>query len=284
MSKLFKLKKWLTVPDAAKHLAIVFGEEVTEADVLRFALDGDLRLSVHLVNGAFARPCFPVNVEELEWDDVSGLDGYGAIKIPRGGRIFGDERGCFQVHRTVTELDSGVWDLPLTGGERVDVEFRYQQLTDGPEVTAVSLDGVFVAATNGDLKEIQSHFEDNPHFDKSNLKKPLLHPDNFHSAGALPDDGVFVVRIEALTDFIQSVNADSTRVEKPPGTIERNTLLTIIAVLAKAAKVPLDDYSKPGKAAGYIEGLTDEFGAHVSKRAIEDHLKKIPDALGTRMK
>ena len=284
MSKLFKLKKWLTVPDAAKHLTIVFGEEVTEADVLRFALDGDLRLSVHLVNGAYARPCFLVNVEELEWDDVPSLDGNGTIKIHKGGRIFGDERGCFQVHRTVTELDSDVWDLPLTGGERVDVEFRYQQLTNGPEVTAVSLDGVFVAATNGDLKEIQSRFEDGPYFNKNDFKKPFLHPDNFHPAGALPDDGVFVVRIEALTDFIQSVNAEATRVEKPPGTIERNTLLTIIAVLAKAAKVPLDDYSKPGKAAGYIEGLTDEFGAHVSKRAIEDHLKKIPDALATRMK
>ena len=72
--------------------------------------------------------------------------------------------------------------------------------------------------------------------------------------------------------------------DRPVSTRERDTLLTIIAVLAKAAKVPLDDYSKPGKAAGYIEGLTDEFGAHVSKRAIEEHLKKIADALRVRLK
>lgn len=281
MSKLFKLKKWLTVPDAAKHLAIVFGEEVTEADVLRFALDGDLRLSVHLVNGAYARPCFLVNVEELEWDDVPSLDGNGTIKIHKGGRIFGDERGCFQVHRTVTELDSDVWDLPLTGGERVDVEFRYQQLTNGPEVTAVSLDGVFVAATNGDLKEIQSRFEDGPYFNKSDFKKPFLHPDNFHPAGALPDDGVFVVRIEALTDFIQSVNADSTRVEKPPGTIERNTLLTIIAALCKDAGY---DHTKHAKTAGLIQSTADKMGVAIGETTIEGHLKKIPDALATRMK
>lgn len=281
MSKLFKLKKWLTVPDAAKHLTIVFGEEVTEADVLRFALDGDLRLSVHLVNGAYARSCFLVNVEELEWDEVSGLDGYGTIKIHRGGRIFGDERGCFQVHRTVTELDSDVWDLPLTGGERVDVEFRYQQLTNGPEVTAVSLDGVFVAATNGDLKEIQSRFEDGPYFNKNDFKKPFLHPDNFHPAGALPDDGVFVVRIEALTDFIQSVNAESTRVEKPPGTIERNTLLTIIAALCKDAGY---DHTKHAKTAGLIQSTADKMGVSIGETTIEGHLKKIPDALATRMK
>ena len=36
-SKLFNLKEWLTLDDAAKHLSIVFGEEVTRADILRLA-------------------------------------------------------------------------------------------------------------------------------------------------------------------------------------------------------------------------------------------------------
>jgi hypothetical protein len=62
---------------------------------------------------------------------------------------------------------------------------------------------------------------------------------------------------------------------------ERNTLLIIIAALAKEAKINIDS---PGKAAMFIEGLTDSMGAHASKRAIADHLKTIPDALATRMK
>ena len=70
-------------------------------------------------------------------------------------------------------------------------------------------------------------------------------------------------------------------VDKPLGTRERDTLLTIIAALAKEAKLQID---QPGKTALYIEGLTNELGAPVSKRAIEDHLKKIPNALETRMK
>lgn len=38
MGKRFNLlKEWLTVADAARHLSIVFGEDVTEADVLRLA-------------------------------------------------------------------------------------------------------------------------------------------------------------------------------------------------------------------------------------------------------
>jgi len=79
---------------------------------------------------------------------------------------------------------------------------------------------------------------------------------------------------------IPSRNIDASD-EKPLGTIERKTLLTIIAAIAKPAKINIE---APGKAAVYIEGLTDELGAHVAKRTIEEHLKKIPDALETRMK
>jgi hypothetical protein len=55
MRRLFELKSWLTVTEAARHLAIVFGEPVTHADVLRLALDRHLQLSVDLVNHASAR-------------------------------------------------------------------------------------------------------------------------------------------------------------------------------------------------------------------------------------
>jgi len=57
MSKLFKLKKWLTIEDTAKHLTSIFDEPVKDYDVLRFALDGHLEISVNLVNHATARKC-----------------------------------------------------------------------------------------------------------------------------------------------------------------------------------------------------------------------------------
>jgi hypothetical protein len=40
VGKLFKLKEWLTLADAAQHLSIIFGEEVKEDDVLRLARTG----------------------------------------------------------------------------------------------------------------------------------------------------------------------------------------------------------------------------------------------------
>ena len=69
--------------------------------------------------------------------------------------------------------------------------------------------------------------------------------------------------------------------EKPLATKERNTLLAIIAALCKEAKI---DYTKPSKAAEILLGMADEMGLSISKRGIEEHLKKIPDSLASRMK
>lgn len=46
MSKFLKFKEWLTISDAAKTLTISTGEEVTETDILKFAIDDHLRLSL----------------------------------------------------------------------------------------------------------------------------------------------------------------------------------------------------------------------------------------------
>lgn len=94
-------------------------------------------------------------------------------------------------------------------------------------------------------------------------------------------DAVFLLKEIARFEEKHGDNEAPEKHVKPLATRERDTLLTIIAAMARAAKI---DVSQPGKAALSIEAITDELGAHVSKRAIEDHLKKIPDALGTRMK
>lgn len=68
---------------------------------------------------------------------------------------------------------------------------------------------------------------------------------------------------------------------KALGTRERNTLLTIIALLCKAAEI---DYEKYAKAANIIEGLADEMGLQIGETTIKEHLKRIPEALRGRMK
>jgi hypothetical protein len=69
--------------------------------------------------------------------------------------------------------------------------------------------------------------------------------------------------------------------DKPMRDVERRTLLTIIAAMARAAKI---DTTRHEAAGVTIAKMTDEIGAPVDSGTIARHLKKIPDALETRTK
>jgi len=83
-----------------------------------------------------------------------------------------------------------------------------------------------------------------------------------------------------LQDQIASLTTQVKEAD-PIDTRERNTLLTIIAALCKEAKI---DYIKPAKAAALIQGTAALMQVSIGETTIEGHLKKIPDALATRMK
>ena len=74
---------------------------------------------------------------------------------------------------------------------------------------------------------------------------------------------------------------EKSDVEKPLSNRERDTLLTIIATLCKDAGY---DYTKAAKTAGLIQSTAATMGVSIGETTIEGHLKKIPDALATRMK
>lgn len=87
-----------------------------------------------------------------------------------------------------------------------------------------------------------------------------------------------VVRYESIHD---GEAPQQHRAEKPVGTRERSTLLSILAVVCREAKL---DYSKSAKTAALIHDSAARLGISVGETTIEGHLKKIPDALATRMK
>ncbi len=195
MGKLFNLKEWLTVADAARHLSIVFGEDVTEADVLRLALDGRLRLSVYFVNHTKARCGKVIPWEETEWmlfpdsDEFPGgrvmrkanqTEAIDVRPIPPKMQALFDElppeerenyypllcdlnidgERFLKLSDKVTTLQ-GVWDLPMIGNEQLDIEHEYQNLTDGPAVTLEGLDGAFVEGLHGEICQLQENFDEN---------------------------------------------------------------------------------------------------------------------------
>lgn len=299
-SMFMKLLEWLTVKDAAKYLSIVFGEEVTEDNVLRLALDGQLTLSVYFVNNAKAsRGGKFLPFEEWEEDfrkrlSLSELKA-GAIqmhpdfnlsfRVPSHSLIHASPGMKEDVFRKLTskqqdnvlisaidqavfnakqtsknfggkvppdwfndqvETISGVWDLPMIGGERLDVEHKYQIMTDGPEVTLINLDGTFVADQEGNIWQLQDRLDrkepckpinnttnedgvrDNH---EKRVKKPYNDRGNYYPVGGLPSDSVLVVRTSALREFEERIDTECAGGEKPQSTREEKSDLHIIGAL-----------------------------------------------------
>ena len=209
MSKLLKLKEWLTVPDAAHYLSGVFREPVGEADVLRLALDGHLGLSVNFVNATpaiFGRLVPLADAERITLprtlrSQARGLFS-GKTKAPpltrREGTFYGTARLMKRIGGTRRNSDTfpanrvndligenrfllldepvrtidGVWDLPLVASERLDIEHRYQQLVGGPPVTLVCLDGPLVRAPDGSYALLQERLPEGE-FLTSRLAAPV---------------------------------------------------------------------------------------------------------------
>ena len=249
LSKLFKLKEWLTIPDTVKYLSVVCGEEVTEADVYRLALDGHLTLSVNFVNHANVNRGKYINWEETDWMRIPPLKqaDYPIIHAPgvkperlakfppklqalfdevseaeRKKLMFLMRSECLGKDRFVN-FDKeditieGIWDLLMCGGEQLDVEHKYQILTGGPAVTLMNLDGCFVERPGGPICRLL---------------------DDYHPAGGLPSDSVFVVRTAALRDFEQLI-ADSD--DKSTKNTKESTRKTENLLKALTA-IAIDDY------------------------------------------
>lgn len=290
MSKLLKFKPWLTLEEATRHLSAMLSEAVAETDVLRLALDGHLTLSVNIVNGARARPTERIAQDQIHWMEVPGLNGHpillpDADVLPDGTAL-----------RSKAELVTlrGVFDLTMLGPESLDVEQRFQMLTDGPAVELTQLSGVLLrqgdryftvmkpfydesdeeqagseaagrmidkAITAGSLSQADAdellafHASNREEFKREAKKRKGL--DGFYPAPTLPRDAVFVVRTDALRAF-HARAMELPPVDKPLGTRERDTLLKLVIGMATSgyAYNPEDGRSSvPADIASDVEKL-----------------------------
>lgn len=241
MNLLFQFKEWLTLPEATSHLSTIFSQPISEADVLRLALDGHMRLSVSLVNGAQARRGKVVGPDRVEWSEVPAKLVESFLPEEHRGKPLRYAKSlCIDDKRFLNLEDSvssiwGVWDVPMLGGDKLDVEHRYQFLSGGPSVTVTNLNGAFVESLDGlEFCQIQESFDDNEYqagskangaaIERHILVEGLtgdqvasLHAEHkanreafkskerstpwserFYPAAGLPEDAVFVVRVSEL--------------------------------------------------------------------------------------
>lgn len=222
MSKLFRLKRWLTLTEAANHLARLFGETVTETDILRLALDHRLKLSAVFVGHAQAFFCKPVDDSEVTYEEVPTMDLKSVIKIPVGGQVLYRADGhMLQVQDKPIPLDSDEpYGLTMLGGEACNVQHMYWQQAGGPQVEKISIDGAFVSLGKNtyQLVDVMPAKKD---------KAPYYYP-----LGALPEDAAIVVTPGALLEFEESLAKRGEQAEKPLGTSERNQLLKMVLGMA----------------------------------------------------
>jgi hypothetical protein len=245
MSKLFKLKDWLTIPDTAKHLSGVLEEEVGDADVLQMGLDGHLKISAHFVNGCVAIKTKRIPVEQAR--SVPSLDGKHTVilgtPIAPGEVLEFDNEICYIA-------SYAVFDLPMIRGEICAVQQICQRLTGGPLVEMSDIHGVFVANSFGDLFQIQADAADHPKAKIMAYGKERNDPTRYYPASRLPDDAVLVVRTEALRELEKSIAGKSSSLPIPLAATERHMLLKQIGALSLALAEQSKKYKRGEKPNG----------------------------------
>ncbi|OKY74018.1 MAG: hypothetical protein BM485_15470 [Desulfobulbaceae bacterium DB1] len=243
-SKLFKLREWLTVSEAARHLSSVFCEDVTEADVLRLALDGHLKLSVNFVNPTYGKCGKLISSEDKEnlpAHFLSLFDGFSEEKkdeLIAGFIKMGHfENQFLDLDDKVTAIE-GVWDLPMVCGQRYCIENEYQMLTGGPEVAPPIIGATFVVREGGQVCRLHERFDEPIEYETAQGEKKKVdfknEADRYYPADAtgLPsDDSVLVVRTQALIDLQERLSpADSDR-NTPLDSRAETTYLNIIGAM-----------------------------------------------------
>lgn len=313
MSKLFKLKEWLTIEETAKYLSTSFGEEVPVHDIYRMALDGHLVLSMNFPNKAHGNLGAIVGIENVKRFkppvELLELSQNRNLEHLSNGIIISDHIGDGQFINWDEKVDTveGIWDLPLLAGERLDVEHIYQFLTGGPEITLTVLAGTFIrqgdvfcrlvesldenefmSGSLAERREIEVFIQENnipPEKVKEIWERYEQDRKEFsEKKGSSSYESNFYpagrlpkdgVYVVRTAAIVNFLNRinETPKQEKPLSTKERNSMLTLIAALCQEAKV---DYRQRG-IANALAASTEKMGKPLSDDTIRGILNQVKD-------
>lgn len=235
-SKIFKLRKWLALPDVAKHFSVIYGEEVTEADILRWALDGYLKLSVYFENpaygalGSLEENAFPKYYPKATWDNERQYANFLKLVAER----LGEYDFVANENNRVDKLYGGVFDLPMVGGEWDYIEQKWKELDSGPNDISTRLEEIIIKDCKGNvfaLQEVEFFDEDAHLLSGENYSPELmdkLRRSRYYPAVSLPSDSILVVRAEAIRDcerLIDEPDIPATSTEPLHNDPDKSTLL-----------------------------------------------------------
>ena len=167
VKKLFKLKEWLTLNEAAKRLTVSFGEEISEVDCLQLALDGHITISILLSDSRYAVKAKIVTTSkrELFSRTITETTSEGAFSsLLNDVRFFTNAELDFEYETikregAVVRLRHDIYDLPcpLLGSEELDVMHLFDIKQGRNPREFVNTEGAFVLS-GGELYNIMESF------------------------------------------------------------------------------------------------------------------------------
>lgn len=242
-----------------------FGEEVTEADVIQLALDKHLRLSIQIIHSVYALRLYrklesEIKFEEIEYTLPIEYDPKQIVmtkveptvmrigELCENGEVL--ELGTSAICFSRDYPDRDVVDLPMTRLSRSFLLECYDHFQYGAEEPVEwNTDKLLIQEKDGNLWQIES-YED-----------------------FLPGDITLVVRTQALRDLEQSFASTlGGEQEKPLSSRERDTLLTLIAAMAKVG-YKHDPTNRANSAVSEILADVQKVGLSISDQTIRDKLK-----------
>ena len=191
MSKLNKLRKWLTLEQTVNRISKELGEPVTVADLYQFCLDGHLKLSAYFVNNAKVKVVTLIKKEDIKYKqkyirvtkgtpkpipvEAANIDPKDVqyCNIPINAQYPISKDYWLQKIEPKLHTINGLWDLTMIGAERLDIEHQYQQETSGIEVNTQSQCGVYLQ--QGSLIcQLHISFESDPPLDSGSQSDDVI--------------------------------------------------------------------------------------------------------------
>ena len=228
MRELLDFKEWLTVLDAAKHLSILFKEEVTEADVLQLAFEKKLKLSIHILMNTPAKRTEFLNKADLEnypqfYTSDANCDFHQCNDLGNAALSVREDKIQFLV---------GTLDLPMIDGKQAAIERKFRQLLGLSSLNENYVDSIYVEDA-GNFYELQEQLSDPIYLNlpeganllevqRASAMQGYIHARNF------PSDAILVVRISSLREFEQAVIRAPTIFDKTAPALDRTALIRLV--------------------------------------------------------
>jgi hypothetical protein len=264
MSKLLNGKKWLTVSDAATYMSSAIGETVCDADILQFAIDDSVTLSVHIldIERAHVGQIVDELSEKVDLDQFPVFLDNGFWIKKRDGYV------------------SGILDIVNCSGCQQLLEKRYYSLKGGYDKPQTSDNGIYLKKSTGSVYKLLCAVPRDIYFDDE-------HDDDTHvSAIALPEACQLVLLKDRVDELINHLHNQKQPQYKstPLSEREKNSHLNVISallrvVLGKDGVVRHPNFDSEAKLINHISDTYADCGEGLAKSTLEKRFSEAKKTL-----